>query len=395
MSAGDDVKSVLLGYLEEARIDLIVFRLLLANSDERVRRRALFHLQQASEKLAKTHVYYVMRIICMFILDAQAKRDITKLAKKYKNLTKKCKKVIPRNRETKTRETVIEFLKKGYGHNAGALVDLEQELRNLLKERPDVVKHAVTQLIEKAVTSLLRELSEKEREKLEQSIRNLFMQVRDFSIAVLDKYVEYYESHNQPSHSYSEYDYGCVDDVLRRFRSMDGLLGEFDRLRGIVNNLIQQLPDPQKRNDCKDRFDAILDLTRRFVMAFVYSIIIDLPLVNCMGNFEQTSRYCLAEDVSRCPPVDEESMKKYLEISRYLEEFMNNAEPLIQALDQLSKILKNIVNGALINIPIPDEFIKQCILPLLKIGPNEIVNIIDALASSFKNAANLIKQQAP
>jgi len=376
MSAEDDVKSVLLGYLEEARIDLIVFRLLLANSDERVRRRALFHLQQASEKLAKTHVYYVMRVVCTLIKRIPMRE---------------CNEVV-----TENRETIIRFLKKGYGHNAEALVKLEQRLRNLLlKERSDVIKHAVTQLIEKAKASLLRELSEKEREKLEQSIRNLFMQVRDFSIAVLDKYVEYYESHNQPSHSYSEYDYGCVDDVLRRFRSMDGLLGEFDKLRGIVDNLIQQLPDPQKRNDCKDRFDAMLDLTRRFVMAFVYSIIIDLPLVNCMGNFEQTSRYCLAEDASKCPPVDEESMKKYLEISRYLEEFMNNTEPLIQALDQLSKILKNIVNGALINIPIPDEFIKQCILPLLKIGPNEIVNIIDALASSFKNAANLIKQQAP
>jgi len=376
MSAGNDVKSVLLGYLEEARIDLIVFRLLSANSDERVRRRALFHLQQASEKLAKTHVYYVMRIVCMLIKRIPMRE---------------CNEVITGNRET-----IIRFLKKDYNHNAKALVKLEQRLRNLLlKERSDVIKHAVTQLIEKAKASLLRELSEKEREKLEQSIRNLFMQVRDFSIAVLDKYVEYYESHNQPSHSYSEYDYGCVDDVLRRFRSMDGLLGEFDRLRGIVNNLIQQLPDPQKRNDCKDRFDAMLDLTRRFVMAFVYSIIIDLPLVNCMGLFEQTSRYCLAEDVSRCPPVDEEGMKKYLEISRYLEEPMNSVELLIQALDQLSKILKNIVNGALINIPIPDEFIKQCILPLLKIGPNEIVNIIDALASSFKNAANLIKQQAP
>ena len=179
---------------------------------------------------------------------------------------------------------------------------------------------------------------------------------------------------------------------------MDGLLGEFDRLRGIVNDLIQQLPDPQKRNDCKDRFDEILGLARRSVMSFAYSSIIDLPLVNCMGNFEQTSRYCLAEDVSRCPPVDEESMKKYLEVLRYLEEFMNNAELLIQALDQLSKIPKNIVNSALINILnilIPEEFIKQCILPLLKIGPNEIINIIDALASSFKNTTNIIKQQTP
>jgi len=374
MSVGDDVKCVLLGYLEEARIDLMVFKLLSIDSNEGVRRRALFHLQQASEKLAKTHVYYVMRVVCTLIKRIPMRE---------------CNEVV-----TENRETIIRFLKKGYGHNAEALVNLEQRLRNLLKQKPDAVKHAVAQLIEKAVTSLLRELSEKEREKLEQSIKNLFTQIRDFSIAVLDRYAEDYKSHNQSSHSYSEYDYGCVDDVLKRFRSMDGLLGEFDKLRGIVNNLIQQLPDPQKRNDCKDRFDAILDLTRRFVMAFIYSII-DLPLVNCMGNFEQTSRYCLAEDASKCPPVDEESMKKYLEISRYLEEFMNNTEPLIQALDQLSKILKNIVNGALINIPIPEEFIKQCILPSLKIGPNEIVNIIDALASSFKNAANLIKQQTP
>ena len=394
MSVGDDVKSVLLGYLEEARIDLMVFKLLSIDSNEGVRRRALFHLQQASEKLAKTHVYYVMRVVCTLIkripLDAQTMRNI----KKY---MRECNEVITGNRET-----IIGFLKKKYSHNAGVLVGLEQELRDFLKQKPDAVKHAVAQLIEKAVTSLLRELSEKEREKLGQSVKNLFTQVRDFSIAVLDRYVEDYKSHNQSSHSYSEYDYGCVDDVLKRFRSMDGLLGEFDKLRGIVNNLIQQLPDPQKRNDCKDRFDAILDLTRRFVMAFVYSSIIDLPLVNCMRNFEQTSRYCLAEDASKCPPVDEESMKKYLEISRYLEKSMNNAEPLIQALDQLSKILKNIVNGALINIPIPEEYnkvfeqlIEQCILPLLKIGPNEIINIIDALASSFKNTTNLIKQQTP
>ena len=53
MSVEDDVRSVLLGYLEEARTDLIVFRLLSVNSEEGVRRRALFHLQQASEKLAK------------------------------------------------------------------------------------------------------------------------------------------------------------------------------------------------------------------------------------------------------------------------------------------------------------------------------------------------------
>jgi Mg2+ and Co2+ transporter CorA len=372
MSVGDDVKSVLLGYLEEARIDLIVFRLLSIDSNEGVRRRALFHLQQASEKLAKTHVYYVMRVVCMLIKRIPMRE---------------CDEVITGNRET-----IIRFLKKGYGHNAEVLVDLEQRLRNLLlKERSDVIKHAVARLIEKAKASLLRELSEKEREKLEQSIRNLFTQVRDFSIAVLDRYVEYYKSHNQPSHSYSEYDYGCVDDVLRRFRSIDGLLGEFDKLRGIVNDLIQQLPDPQKHNDCKDRFDAMLDLTRRFVMSFAYSSIIDLPLVNCMRNFEQTSRYCLAEDASKCPPMDEESMKKYLEISRYLEEPMNSVEPLIQALDQLSKILKNIVNGTLINIPIPEE----CISPLLKIRPNEIINIIDALASSFKNTTNIIKQQTP
>ena len=393
MSAEDDITSILLGYLEEARVDLIQFRSLSVKSDEGDRRRALFYLQQASEKLAKTHVYYVVSIICMLImhinknkvtLDAQAKRSITKL-------TKECNKVIPRNR--KTRETIIRFLKKGYGHNARALVKLEQELRNLLKQKPDAVKHAVVQLIEKVMASLLRELNEKEREKLEQSIKNLFTQVRDFSIAVLDRSVENYEFRGYN-------DYGCVDDVLRRFRSMDGLFGEFDKLRGIVNNLIQQLPDPQKRNDCKDRFDAMLDLTRRSVMAFVYSIIIDLPLVNCMGLFEQTSRYCRAEDVSRCPPVDEESMKKYLEISRYLEEFMNSVEHIIKALDQLSKIMETMASNASYSTPEErdkylEQFIEQCILPLLKIGPNEIINIIDALASSFKNTTNIIKQQTP
>jgi hypothetical protein len=368
MSVGDDVKSVLLGYLEEARIDLIVFRLLSIDSNEGVRRRALFHLQQASEKLAKTHVYYVMRVVCTLIKRIPMRE---------------CNEVV-----TENRETIIRFLKKDYNHNAEALVKLEQKLPDFLK-RSDVVKHIVAQLTDKAEADLLSELSEKEREKLEQRIKNLFTQVRDFSIAVLNRSVKNYKSHNQSFHGYSKYDYGCVDDVLRRFRSMDGLLGEFDKLRGIVNNLIQQLPDDKKRNDCKNRFDEILDLTRRFVMAFIYSSIIDLPLVNCMGNFEQTSRYCLAEDVSKCPPVDEESMKKYLEISRYLEEPMNSVEPLIQALDQLSKILKSMVNGALINIPIPEEFIKQCILPLFKIGPNEI---IDALASLFKNATSIIKQ---
>ena len=373
MSAEDDITSILLGYLEEARVDLIQFRSLSVKSDEGDRRRALFYLQQASEKLAKTHVYYVMRVVCTLIKRIPMRE---------------CNEVITGNRET-----IIRFLKKGYGHNARALVKLEQELRNLLKQKPDAVKHAVAQLIEKAMASLLRELNEKEREKLEQSIKNLFTQVRDFSIAVLDRSVENYEFRGYN-------DYGCVDDVLRRFRSMDGLFGEFDKLRGIVNNLIQQLPDPQKRNDCKDRFDAMLDLTRRSVMAFVYSIIIDLPLVNCMGLFEQTSRYCRAEDVSRCPPVDEESMKKYLEISRYLEEFMNSVEHIIKALDQLSKIMETMASNASYSTPEErdkylEQFIEQCILPLLKIGPNEIINIIDALASSFKNTTNIIKQQTP
>ena len=383
MSAGDDMRSVLLGYLKEARVDLTQFRLLSANSDEGVRRRALFHLQQASEKLAKTHVYYVMRVVCTLIkgipLDAQTMRII----KKY---MRECDEVVAENRET-----IIRFLKRDYGHNAKVLVELEQALRDFLK-RPGVVKHMVAQLTDKIVAFLLSGLNEKEREKLEQRIKNLFTQVRDFSITILDKSVENYKFRGYN-------DYGCVDDVLRRFKNMDGLLGGFDKLRGIVNDLVRQLPDAQERTDCRDRFNAMLNLAHKFVMAYTYSIIIDLQLVNCMGLFEQTSRYCLAEDVSKCPPVDEKSMKKYLEISRYLEESMNNAELLIQALDQLSKILKNMVNGALINIPIPEEYnkvfgqlIKQCILPLFKIGPNEI---IDALTSLFKNATNIIKQQTP
>jgi hypothetical protein len=45
MSVEDDVKSALLGYLKEAHTDLMHFRLLSVNSEEGVRRRALFHLQ--------------------------------------------------------------------------------------------------------------------------------------------------------------------------------------------------------------------------------------------------------------------------------------------------------------------------------------------------------------
>ena len=372
-----------MGYLEEARTDLMHFRSLSASSEEGDRRRALFSLQQASEKLAKTHVYYVMLIICEFTrkvkLDAQTKRIVTRHAKK-------CNEVVSGNREK-----IIEFLKRDYGHNAKALVDLERALRDFLK-RPGAAEQLMAQLTDKAVADLLSELGEKEREELGQRIKGLFTKVKDFSIIILSRSVENFSGYN-------EHNYGCVDDVLKRFRGMDGLSSEFDKLRGIVNNLIQQLPDPQKRNDCKDMFDAMDSLTRGLVTAFAYSIIIDLPLVNCMGLFEQTSRYCLAEDESKCPPVDDEGMRKYSEISRYLEEFMNNAELLIQALDRLSKILKNMVNGALINIPIPEEYnkvfgqlIKQCISPLFKIGPDEI---IDALASLFTNATNIIKQQTP
>jgi len=383
MSVEDDVKSALLGYLKEAHTDLMWFKSLSASSEEGDRRRALFSLQQASEKLAKTHVYYVMRIICELTrkvkLDAQTERIVTRHVKK-------CNEVVSGNREK-----IIEFLKRDYGHNAKALVDLERALRDFLK-RPGAAKQLMAQLADKAKAGLLSELGEKERKELGQRIDDLFTKVMDFSIIILSRSVENFSGYN-------EADYGCVDYVLKRFRSMDGLSSEFDKLRGIVNNLIQQLPDPQKRNDCKDMFDAMDSLTRGLVTAFAYSIIIDLPLVNCMGLFEQTSRYCLAEDKSKCPPVDDEGMRKYSEISRYLEEFMNNAELLIQALDRLSKILKNMVNGDLINIPIPEEYnkvfgqlIKQCISPLFKIGPDEF---IDALASLFTNATNIIKQQTP
>jgi len=80
------VRSIVVGYLEEARIDLMWFKSLSANSEEGVRRRALFSLQQTSEKLAKTHVYYVMLIICEFTrnvkLDAQTGRIVTRHVKK-------------------------------------------------------------------------------------------------------------------------------------------------------------------------------------------------------------------------------------------------------------------------------------------------------------------------
>jgi hypothetical protein len=181
--------------------------------------------------------------------------------------------------------------------------------------------------------------------------------------------------------------------VLKRFRSMDGLSSGFDKLRDIV----QQSPNAQKYPDCKDMFDAMVNLTRGLVTAYAYSIIIDLPLVNCMGLFEQTSRYCLAEDEGKCPPVDDESMRKYSEISRYLEEFMNNAELLIQALDQLLKVIKAMASGTSYNIPKEyDKYLmqlmRQCVLSLFKDRLNEIV---DTLTSFFANATKTISQQTP
>jgi len=141
----------------------------------------------------------------------------------------------------------------------------------------------------------------------------------------------------------------------------------------------------------------MVSLTRELVMAFAYSIIIDLPLVNCMGLFEQTSRYCLAEDEGKCPPVDDESMRKYSEISRYLEEFMNNSELLIQALDQLLKVIKAMASGTSYNIPKEyDKYLmqlmRQCVLPLFK---DRLSEIIDTLTSFFVNATKTISQQTP
>ena len=384
MSVEDYVKSALLGYLKEAHTDLIVFRSLSASSEEGDRRRALFSLQQASEKLAKTHVYYVMRIICEFTrkvkLDARTERIVTRHVKK-------CNEVVSGDREK-----IIEFLKRDYGHNAKALVDLEWALYDLLK-RPSAAKQLVAQLTDKAVAGLLSELGEKEREELGQRIKGLFTKVKDFLIIILSRSVE----NKQPFSGYNEHNYGCVDDVLKRFRGMDGLSSEFDKLRDKVNSIVQQSPNAQKYPDCKDMFNAMVSLTRGLVTAYAYSIIIDLPLVNCMGLFEQTSRYCLAEDESKCPPVDDESMRKYSEISRYLEEFMNNSELLIQALDQLLKVIKAMASGTSYNIPKEyDKYLmqlmRQCVLSLFKDRLNEI---IDTLTSFFANATKTISQQTP
>jgi hypothetical protein len=225
-------------------------------------------------------------------------------------------------------------------------VDLEWALYDLLK-RLGAAKQLVAQLTDKAVAGLLSELGEKEREELSQRINDLFTKVKDFSIIILSRSVE----NKQTFSGYNEHNYGCVDDVLKRFRGMDGLSSGFDKLRDKVNSIVQQSPNTQKYPECKDMFNAMVSLTRGLVTAYAYSIIIDLPLVNCMGLFEQTSRYCLAEDEGKCPPVDDESMRKYSEISRYLEEFMNNAELLIQALDQLLKIIKAMASGTSYNIP--------------------------------------------
>jgi len=384
MSVEDDVRSIVVGYLEEARIDLMWFKSLSANSEEGVRRRALFSLQQTSEKLAKTHVYYVMRIICEFTrkvkLDTQTERIVTRHVKK-------CNEVVYGDREK-----IIEFLKRGYGHNAKALVDLEWALYVLLK-RLGAVKQIVAQLTDKAAADLLSELGEKEREELGQRIKGLFTKVKDFSIIILSRSVE----NKQPFSGYNETDYGCVDDVLKRFRGMDGLSSEFDKLRDKVNSIVQQSPNTQKYPECKDMFNAMVNLTRGLVTAYTYSIFIDLPLVNCMGLFEQTSRYCLAEDKSKCPPVDDESMRKYSEISRYLEEYMNNAELLIQALDQLLKVIKAMASGTSYNIPKEyDKYLmqlmRQCVLSLFK---DRLSEIIDTLTSFFANATKTISQQTP
>jgi len=279
-----------------------------------------------------------MRIICGFIrkvkLDAQTGRIVTRHVKK-------CDEVVYGDREK-----IVEFLKRDYGHNAKALVDLEWALYDLLK-RLGAAKQLVAQLTDKAVAGLLSELGEKEREELSQRIKGLFTKVKDFSIIILSRSVE----NKQPFSGYNEADYGCVDDVLKRFRGMDGLSSGFDKLRDKVNSIVQQSPNTQKYPECKDMFNAMVSLTRGLVTAYAYSIIIDLPLVNCMGLFEQTSRYCLAEDEGKCPPVDDESMRKYSEISRYLEEFMNNAELLIQALDQLLKVIKAMASGTSYNSP--------------------------------------------
>jgi hypothetical protein len=90
-------------------------------------------------------------------------------------------------------------------------------------------------------------------------------------------------------------------------------------------------------------------------------------------------------------------MRKYSEISRYLEEFMNNSELLIQTLDQLLKVIKAMASGTSYNIPKEydkhlEELMRQCVLSLFKDRLNEIV---DTLTSFFANATKTISQQTP
>ena len=90
-------------------------------------------------------------------------------------------------------------------------------------------------------------------------------------------------------------------------------------------------------------------------------------------------------------------MRKYSEISRYLEEYMNNAELLIQALDQLLKVIKAMASGTSYNIPKEyDKYLmqlmRQCVLSLFK---DRLSEIIDTLTSFFANATKTISQQTP
>jgi len=329
----DGLDEIFWGYINEALVDLELFHRLAGDRDSNIKRRALFFLQQSTEKAAKAYAYYMMRAICVFISNEPLSNYFNR--KEYREM---CDRII-----TKDTGKVREFLRREYGHNARILMQLNNTLYQVLRNNPDLIDKIVqrlTDLVKLSVNGL------NERERILSVISPL---LRRFIANVLKGTVD------SPAGFIDYKNYDCIDDILTRFHNAESSLSSLNQqIQQIINTLKDAIPrligmcGCQNIEGLNETLNVISDVLKWALRAYSYANILVLPMVNCMGLFEQTSRYCLAEDKDKCPPVDDGSMEKYREVAMYLGNFINMRESVkasIQLLDQIFEVLNSLPRG--------------------------------------------------
>jgi hypothetical protein len=329
----DGLNEVFWGYINEAFVDLELFHRLAGDRDNNIKRRALFFLQQSTEKAAKAYAYHMMMATCVLISNEPLSNYFNR--KEYREM---CNRII-----TKDIGKVREFLRREYGHNARILMQLNNTLYQVLRNNPDLIDKIVQRLIDLVKLSV-NELNERER-----ILSVISPLLRRFIAKVLKSTVD------SPAGFIDYKNYDCIDDILTRFHNAESSLSSLNQqIQQIINTLKDAIPrligmcGCQNIEGLNEALDAASDVLKWALRAYSYANILVLPMVNCMGLFEQTSRYCLAEDESKCPPVDDRSMEKYREVAMYLDNFINMRESVkvfIQLLDQAFEVLNSLSRG--------------------------------------------------